>query len=129
MAKYQMDLNEFSFNKIRAGRRIDLRLFDKKRQALKIGDVIEYININNPSEKMECDFLGMAIFENFGTLIDCLTPQMIGYQTKEDLMLRIERIYPSEMQKQFNVAALFLRPKVAVARGYFRDETENERER
>lgn len=28
--QYKMDLSEFSFNKIKAGRRVDMRLFDKK---------------------------------------------------------------------------------------------------
>ena len=50
--QYKMDLSEFSFNKIKAGRKIDMRLFDKKRQNLKIGDVIEYENINNENEQM-----------------------------------------------------------------------------
>ena len=52
--QYKMDLIEFSFNKIKAGRRVDMRLFDKKRQSLKIGDMIEYENINNPHEHIEC---------------------------------------------------------------------------
>ena len=52
--QYKMDLSEFSFNKIKAGRRVDMRLFDKKRQSLKIGDMIEYENINNPHEHIEC---------------------------------------------------------------------------
>ena len=52
--QYKMDLIEFSFNKIKAGRRVDMRLFDKKRQSLKIGDIIEYENINNPHEHIEC---------------------------------------------------------------------------
>ena len=51
--QYKMDLSEFSFNKIKAGRRVDMRLFDKKRQSLKIGDMIEYENINNPHEHID----------------------------------------------------------------------------
>lgn len=108
MAKYQMELGEFSFNKIKAGRKLDMRLFDKKRQSLKIGDVIEYINMNNPHERMECKLLGMAVFENFSNLIDCLTPQMLGYPNKEEVLVRMNRAYSKEMQKDFNVVALFI---------------------
>ena len=49
--QYKMDLSEFSFNKIKVGRKIDMRLFDKKRQNLKIGDVIEYENIKQLRRK------------------------------------------------------------------------------
>lgn len=106
---YKMDLSEFSFNKIKAGRKVDLRLFDKKRQSLKIGDTIEYENINNPKEHLKCLVLGLAIFDNFSNLVDCLTPQMLGYKDKEEVMLRVNRGYSLEQQKNFNVTAIFIR--------------------
>ncbi len=107
--QYKMDLSEFSFNKIKAGRRVDMRLFDKKRQNLKIGDVIEYENINNPRERMECLVLGTAVFDNFSNMIDCLTPQLLGYDNKEEVILRLNRAYSLEMQKDFNVMAIFIK--------------------
>lgn len=55
--QYKIDLSEFSFNRIKAGRKVDMRLFDKKRQSLKIGDVIEYENLNNPHEHLLCQVL------------------------------------------------------------------------
>ena len=107
--QYKMDLSEFSFNKIKAGRRVDMRLFDKKRQSLKIGDIIEYENINNPRERMECVVLGTAIFDNFNNMIDCLTPQMLGYDSKEEVLLRLNRAYSLDLQKNFNVMAIFIK--------------------
>ena len=107
--RYKMDLSEFSFNKIKAGRKVDVRLFDKKRQSLKIGDVIEYENLNNPRERIVCLVLGTAVFENFSNMVDCLTPQMLGYTNKEEVILRLNRVYSVEQQKDFNVMAIFLR--------------------
>lgn len=107
--QYKMDLSEFSFNKIKAGRRVDMRLFDKKRQSLKIGDMIEYENINNPHEHIECLVQGMAVFDNFSNLIDCLTPQMLGYDNKEEIILRLNRAYSLDLQKNFNVVAIFIK--------------------
>lgn len=106
--QYKMDLSEFSFNKIKAGRKVDMRLFDKKRQSLKIGDLIEYENINNPREHLFCQVLGTAVFDNFGNMIDCLTPQMLGYNDKEEVILRLNRAYPPDLQKNFNVMAIFI---------------------
>jgi ASC-1-like (ASCH) protein len=120
--KYQMDLSEFSYNKIKAGRRIDMRLLDKKRQALKIGDTIEYSNINKPGERMECQLLGMAIFDNFSNLVDCLTPQMLGYDNKEEVILRLNRAYPLDIQKEFNVTALFIKDITPLPRELYRGE-------
>ena len=107
--QYKMDLSEFSFNKIKAGRRVDMRLFDKKRQSLKIGDMIEYENINNPHEHIECLVQGMAVFDNFSNMIDCLTPQMLGYDDKEEIILRLKRAYSLDLQKNFNVVAIFIK--------------------
>lgn len=107
--QYKMDLSEFSFNKIKAGRRVDMRLFDKKRQSLKIGDMIEYENINNPHEHIECLVQGMAVFDNFSNMIDCLTPQMLGYNDKEEIILRLNRAYSWDLQKNFNVVAIFIK--------------------
>ena len=107
--QYKMDLSEFSFNKIKAGRRVDMRLFDKKRQSLKIGDMIEYENINNPHEHIECLVQEMAVFDNFSNLIDCLTPQMLGYDNKEEIILRLNRAYSLDLQKNFNVVAIFIK--------------------
>ncbi len=107
--QYKMELSEFSFNKIKAGRKVDMRLFDKKRQSLKIGDIIEYENINNPRERMACLVLGTAVFDNFSNMVDCLTPQMLGYSNKEEVILRLNRAYSLEQQKDFNVMAIFLR--------------------
>lgn len=107
--QYKMDLSEFLFNKIKAGRRVDMRLFDKKRQSLKIGDMIEYENINNPHEHIECLVQGMAVFDNFSNMIDCLTPQMLGYDDKEEIILRLNRAYSLDLQKNFNVVAIFIK--------------------
>ena len=107
--QYKMDLSEFSFNKIKAGRRVDMRLFDKKRQSLKIGDMIESENINNPHEHIECLVQGMAVFDNFSNMIDCLTPQMLGYDDKEEIILRLNRAYSLDLQKNFNVVAIFIK--------------------
>lgn len=107
--QYKMDLSEFSFNKIKAGRRVDMRLFDKKRQSLKIGDMIEYENINNPHEHIECLVQGMAVFDNFSNMIDCLTPQMLGYDDKEEIILRLNCAYSLDLQKNFNVVAIFIK--------------------
>ena len=125
--KYQMELSEFPFNKIRfEGRKVDIRLFDKKRQSLKIGDIIEYINTNNPTERMECKVMGLAFFDNFDNLVDCLGPQMIGYADKREVLLRLNRAYALDEQRKFNVVAIFIRDISSAVREILRDSLERD---
>ena len=49
------------------------------------------------------------MFDNFGNMVDCLTPQMLGYDSKEEVILRLNRAYSLELQKDFNVMAIFIK--------------------
>lgn len=55
-----------------------------------------------------CQVLGTAVFDNFSNMVDCLTPQMLGYDNKEEVILRLNRAYSLDMQKNFNVMAIFI---------------------
>ncbi len=107
--KYTMQSNYISFNKMKNSERyVDVRLFDKKRQQLKIGDMIEFVNTTT-HEKLLMQLQGIAIFEKFEDMVDYLTPQLWGYDSKEELMLRFERLYPTETASKFNLVGLFVK--------------------
>ena len=108
--KYPMIVHEFSFNKIKNGsRKIGVHLLDKKAQQVKLHDVLEMHN-EVTGEKLNCEVTGIAIFDNFSDLIDALTPQALGYDNKEEIMLRLERIYSREQQEELNAVGFFIRP-------------------
>jgi len=107
--KYSLPVHEFSFNKIKNGtRKVGVHLFDKQAQQIKIHDILELCNTSN-KEKICCEVLGIAIFDNFNDLVDALTPQALGYTNKKEIMLRLERIYPVNVQKSCNAAGFFLK--------------------
>ena len=107
--KYTMQSNYISFNTMKNSERyVDVRLFDKKRQQLKIGDMIEFVNTTT-HEKLLMQLQGIAIFEKFEDMVDYLTPQLWGYDSKEELMLRFERLYPTETASKFNLVGLFVK--------------------
>lgn len=59
--KYTMKSNYISFNKMKNNEcHVEVRLFDKKRQQLKIGDVIEFVN-SRTQEKLLTQLRGIAI--------------------------------------------------------------------
>ena len=67
--KYTMKSNYISFNKMKNNEcHVEVRLFDKKRQQLKIGDVIEFVN-SRTQEKLLTQLRGIAIFENFEDMV------------------------------------------------------------
>lgn len=58
--KYTMQSNYISFNKMKNSERyVEVRLFDKKRQQLKIGDMIEFVN-SMTQEKLLTQLRGIA---------------------------------------------------------------------
>lgn len=109
--KYIIDAHEFSFNKIKNGsRKIAIHLFDKNAQKIKINDILEIRNISN-KESLECIVKGLAIFDNFNDLTDSLTPQALGYKNKEEVLIRINRMFSKELQQNLNSIAFFLEPR------------------
>lgn len=109
--KYIIDAHEFSFNKIKNGsRKIAIHLFDKNAQKIKINDILEIRNISN-KESLECVVKGLAIFDNFNDLTDSLTPQALGYKNKEEVLIRINRMFSKELQQNLNSVAFFLEPR------------------
>lgn len=122
--KYSFEVHEFVFNKIKSGaRKVGVHLFDKQSQQVKIRDVLVMVNAVT-KEKLECEVKGLAIFENFSDLVDGLTPQLIGYKSKEEVMVRLNRLYPKEQQLVYNVIGIFLKPLDYRWREIARDEIE-----
>lgn len=108
--KYSISVHDFSFNKIKYGtRKIGVHLLDKKAQQIKLHDVLEMCN-SSTSEKLNCEVTGIAIFDNFNDLVDALGYQSLGYDNKEEVMIRLARIFPQEAQKALNAVAFFIKP-------------------
>lgn len=106
--KHILPVAPFTFNKILdRSKKMDIRLFDKKIQQIRLNDTIEYINIEN-NEKTWSVVRGVAIFENFDSLIDVVPPQLIGYEDKEEIRVRINRMYRQEEQRECFACGLFI---------------------
>ncbi len=108
--KYSLPVHEFSFNKIKTGqRKVGVHLLDKQAQQIKINDVLELKN-GTTGELLERQVSGIAVFDNFSDLVDALSPQSLGYNSKEEIMLRLRRIYSPNAQQSLNAVGFFLKP-------------------
>ncbi len=122
--RYRIPVHEFSFNKIKNGsRRVGVHLMDKKCQKIKLHDILELEN-SATGERIDCEVKGLAIFENFEDLVECITPEKLGYDSKQEVMVRLNRVYSKEQQDAFNAVGIYLSPLFGKINVKFRDENE-----
>ena len=108
--KYPILVHEFSFNKIKNGsRKVGVHLLDKKSQQVKLHDILEMHNRAN-GEVIECEVKGIAIFDNFKDLVEALSPQALGYDSEEEVLIRLNRMYSIDLQRELNAVAFFIAP-------------------
>ena len=106
--KHLIEVYPFAYHKILGGqRKINLRLYLKRFHNIRVGDTIEYVNAETKSCLLR-EVKGIALFQDFKTLIDMLPPEMIGYHDREEIRLRVERQYSKEEQQKYGVCALFI---------------------
>ena len=93
-----MKLHASPFEKIRSGaKNIELRLFDERRQKIKIGDDIIFTNTIN-GEKMRATVKTLHRFDSFEELYKALPLLQCGY-TAED----VDAAHPSDMEQYYSV--------------------------
>lgn len=87
-----MKLQPSPFEMIKSGKKtIELRLYDEKRQLIKPGDAIIFINVST-GEEMKKTVLKLHLFESFADLYNSLPLLKCGY-TEDD----VETADPSDM--------------------------------
>lgn len=103
-----MNLRTAPFDKIKSGsKKIELRLYDKKRKKISAGDTVCFINPKN--EQISVTVKAIYVFKDFEELYRCLPLEKCGYSKQElptasaDDMLE----YYSERQiKQYGVIGI-----------------------
>ena len=107
-AKYKIEVYSFAYNKIIGNvRKIDIRPYKKYLHDIKIGDVIEYVNIEN-KESVYREVKGIALFNSFDTMINMLPSQLIGYDNIKEVKLRVKRMYTKQDEEEYGVVAIFI---------------------
>ena len=110
-SEHQMKLSPEPFEMIKSGRKtIELRLWDEKRQKLKIGDTIVFTNIAD-GEKIQATVQRLHRFHSFEELYQSLPLLKCGY-TEETLHTAsasdMEKYYSADEQKKYGVVGIEL---------------------
>lgn len=106
---HEMKLQPSPFEKIKRGiKTIELRLYDEKRQRIKVGDKITFTNATN-GEKLVATVKKLHLFDSFEKLYQTLPLLKCGY-TLTDLNTAtptdMDKYYSKEEQQKHGVVGI-----------------------
>lgn len=106
--KHTMKLRPSPFRMIQCGEKTyELRLYDEKRQCIKLGDEIVFVNTKT-DESLVVSVKSIHIFKNFNELYQALPLLKCGY-TEENLATAnptdMENYYSKEQQMRYGGVA------------------------
>ena len=97
-ATHSMNLHPQPYEMIKSGQKtIELRLYDEKRQAIRVGDEIVFTN-NAGGETLRAKVVKLHVFDNFSELYASLPLLQCGYTTED-----IDTATPADMEKYYSI--------------------------
>ena len=109
---HKMKLNESPFERIKNGiKTIEFRLYDEKRQQIKIGDQIEFLKLPDLQEKLLVDVIELYRENTFENLFRKLytDEDEINRKTKS-----MEQYYSHEKEKEYGVLGIKIKINVDI---------------
>ncbi len=107
MAEHELRLAAEPFENITSGKKtIESRLFDEKRQAIKLGDTIIFTNREHPSQTQRVKVVGLMRYNSFADLFRYNDPAKFGGDSEEWLLSRIGEFYSLDDQNQNGVIGI-----------------------
>lgn len=110
--RHNMRLHEENLLRIRSGRKkIEVRLFDEKRQKVKVGDEIEFSLIGNESEKVLVKVFGISIFDSLKHLYSNFNYKKFGHPdgtTLQDQITNTRKDYSEEREKKYGAVGIHI---------------------
>ena len=107
--EHEMKLQPEYYNFILNGtKRIEIRLFDEKRQQIKIGDTIKFLKEPELNESLNAKVIGLLRYNTFEDMFKDFDISVLSdsSMTKEELIAVLEQFYTKEKQKQYGVLGI-----------------------
>ena len=102
-----MNLQPKYFDFIKDGtKRIELRLYDEKRQSIQLGDIIEFAKSDD--EKFKAKVVGLLRYNSFANLFEDFDISILAdsSMTKQELLEVLGEFYSEEKQAEFGVIGI-----------------------
>lgn len=110
MTPIQMKLAADQFDRMAAGTKtIEIRLHDPKRQTIQIGDIIQFINLSDPTKILVKRVRGYRLFPTFVSLYQTYSPLSVGSQPTDSVTQMVKdtyTIYTPEQEQRWGVMAI-----------------------
>ena len=105
--KHEMRLHDSPFTLIKNGSKtIELRLYDEKRQEIKVGDEIEFTS-RVTGEKQLTKVIALHTYSSFAELYKDFDKISMGYAEDEEANPEdMEQYYSKEEQEQYGVVGI-----------------------
>ena len=107
--EYKLKLQPKYYNFILNGtKRIEIRLFDEKRQQIKIGDTIKFLKEPDLNESFNVKVIGLLRYNNFEDMFKDFDISILSDKSlsKEELISELERFYTKEKQDKYGVLGI-----------------------
>lgn len=104
---HKMKLNPSEFQKIRNGQKtIEVRLFDKKRQEVRVDDKIIFSLLEDSEQKLETEVTELLKFKTFSDLFSSFPKEQFGGNDTEELLNNIYKYYKHEDELKCGVLGI-----------------------
>ncbi len=110
MTTHEMNLQPKYYDFIKDGtKRIELRLYDEKRQKIALGDIIEFAK--SETDKFRAEVIGLIRYNTFEDLFNDFDISLLADQsmTKTELLNVLGEFYTPEKQAEFGVLGIRLK--------------------
>lgn len=107
--EHELKLQPEYYNFILNGtKRIEIRLFDEKRQQIKIGDTIKFLKEPELNESFKVKVVGLLRYNSFEDLFKDFDISVLADKsmTKEQLIGVLEQFYTKEKQQTYGVLGI-----------------------
>lgn len=107
--EHEMKLQPEYYNFILNGtKRIEIRLFDEKRQQIKIGDTIKFLKEPELNEHFNANVVGLLRYNSFEDMFKDFDISILAdsSMTKDELIAVLEQFYTKEKQAQYGVLGI-----------------------
>ena len=106
---HEMKLQPEYYNFILNGtKRIEIRLYDEKRQSIKLGDTIKFLKEPELSESFNAKVTGLLRYNSFKDMFKDFDISILSDKsmTKEELIKVLEQFYTKEKQERYGVLGI-----------------------
>ena len=107
--EHEMKLQPEYYNFIVNGtKRIEIRLYDEKRQQIKIGDIIEFLKEPELNESFNAKVVGLLRYNSFEEMFKDFDISILSDEsmTKDELISVLEQFYTKEKQEKYGVLGI-----------------------